>query len=149
MITMDTDIPLKGLLSIILRSHRVFIGREQGHLNLTDAQVACLLRIHREPGIKQDELATFFHVDKGTIARTLRRLEESGFIEREQDPENRRRYILEVTGRGEEIIPLILKVEERWEDLLFRNFTDEERRIFREMCRRLAEEGLRIRGDER
>ena len=146
---MDRDIPLKGLLSIILRSHRVFIGRELGHLNLTDAQVACLLRIHREPGIKQDELATFFHVDKGTIARTLRRLEESGFIEREQDPENRRRYILEVTGRCGEIIPLILKVEERWEELLFRNFTDEERRIFREMCRRLAEGRLGIRSAER
>nr|3BPX_A Chain A, Transcriptional regulator [unidentified]3BPX_B Chain B, Transcriptional regulator [unidentified] len=144
---MDRDIPLKGLLSIILRSHRVFIGRELGHLNLTDAQVACLLRIHREPGIKQDELATFFHVDKGTIARTLRRLEESGFIEREQDPENRRRYILEVTRRGEEIIPLILKVEERWEDLLFRDFTEDERKLFRKMCRRLAEEAVRMRGE--
>lgn len=144
----DSDIPFRGLLSIILRSHRVFVARELSSLKLTDAQVACIFRIHRQPGVTQDELSWFFQVDKGTIARITRRLEERGLIMRKQDPQNRRRYMLSLTAQGEELIPLIREVEDRWTDLLFENLTDEERDTLMEMCRRLAEDAMKIRGVE-
>ncbi|QEF93813.1 MarR family transcriptional regulator [Methanothermobacter sp. KEPCO-1] len=144
----DSDIPFKGLLSIILRSHRVFVARELSSLKLTDAQVACLFRIHRQPGVTQDELSWFFQVDKGTIARITRRLEEKGLIIKKQDPQNRRRYRLNLTDQGEELIPLIREVEKRWTDLLFENLTQEEQDELMRMCRRLAEGAMKIRGVE-
>ncbi len=142
---MNSNIPLRGLLSIILRSHRVFISRELGDLNLTDAQVACILRIHHKPGVTQDELAWFFQVDKGTIARTTGRLEERGFIRRRQDPENRRRYMLTLTEKGRSTIPIIMDAEKKWTELLFRNLNPQEQEAFTGLCRRLAEEAMEIR----
>ncbi len=142
---LNPKIPLRGLLSIILRSHRVFISRELEDMNLTDAQVACILRVNHRPGFTQDELAWFFQVDKGTIARTIRRLEDRGFLNRKQDPDNRRRYMLSLTEKGRQAIPIIMDAERKWAELLFRNMTMEEQEAFIRMCQRLAEEAMEIR----
>jgi DNA-binding MarR family transcriptional regulator len=48
-------------------------------------------------------------------------------VRRVQDPVNRRRYILYLTEKGENIIPEILDAEKKWEDTIFKDFSEEER----------------------
>jgi len=139
---MSLNIPFRGILSIVIRNHFIFMNRELKHLELTEGQVPCLMAISKQPGITQDDLARMFHIDKGTIARTIRKLEEKNRVNKIPDPVNRRRYLLSLTDGGEELIPEILCAEKKWENIIFKGFSDEERgEIFKGM-EKMAVNGL-------
>ena len=55
----------------------------------------------RHPGASQEEIACFYALDKASVARDARRLEDLGHIRRQTAPENRRQYQLFVTPEGE------------------------------------------------
>lgn len=141
---MSLNIPFKGLVSIILRNHFIFMNRELKHLNLTEGQVPCLIALSRKVELTQDDLARMFFIDKGTIARTIQKLEDKELVRRVQDPVNRRRYLLFLTEKGEKLIPEILRVETEWENIIFKGLSDEERILLVEGVEELAKNSLKI-----
>ena len=52
---------------------------------------------------------------KGNIAKSLKKLEEDGYIEREVNPENRRKYMLKTTSKGDEFVPKFRQISKDWE----------------------------------
>jgi DNA-binding MarR family transcriptional regulator len=145
---MSLKIPFKGLVSIIIRNHFIFMNRELKHLNLTEGQVPCLMVLSHKHGVTQDDLAGMLHIDKGTIARAIQKLEDKELVQRVQDPVNRRRYRLSLTKKGEGIIPEILSVEKEWEDIIFKGFSDEERSQLVKGVKELAKNSLKISNKE-
>ena len=141
---MSLNIPLKGLLSIIVRNHFIFMNRELKHLNLTEGQVPYLVALSKNEHLTQDDLANMFYIDKGTIARTIQKLEEKELVQRLHDPVNRRRYRLSLTEKGEEIVPEILHAEKKWENILFKDFSDEESSLLVENVATLAKNSLKL-----
>lgn len=61
----------------------------------------------RHPGASQEDVVAFFALDKASVARGARRLEELGHLRREQDPVDRRQYRLVLTEGGEEMRRII------------------------------------------
>lgn len=139
---MSLDIPFRGIVSIVTRNHYIFMNHELKHLELTEGQVPCLMVLSKKEGITQDDLAKMFHIDKGTIARAIRKLEEKGMVNKVQDPLNRRKYRLSLTPKGEQVIPVILQAEKKWENNIFKGFSSEERSFMLEGMRRLAENSI-------
>jgi MarR family transcriptional regulator, organic hydroperoxide resistance regulator len=72
-------------------------------LGVTFQQRTVLRLVGQFPGISAGELATYLHVDPGTVSATLRRLQARGFLARRRDVEDRRRVLLELTARGERL----------------------------------------------
>lgn len=74
-----------------------------------------LLYINRHPGTTQDAIVSHMYIDKCTVARRTKRLEELGYISRETGKEDRRENNLYVTESGEKLVPVIrdLSDEER------------------------------------
>ena len=71
--------------------------------NLRDSYY--LLKIYySEIELSQEDLCDIFCQSKGTVAKTLRKLEDKGYIERIINKDNRRKYILKLTKKGEEVI---------------------------------------------
>ncbi|PSP44415.1 MarR family transcriptional regulator [Halobacteriales archaeon QH_6_64_20] len=60
-----------------------------------------LSALYNEEGVSQTTLADDHHLDKGVIARVVRRLEEKGYVERRPDPEDKRRKLLYLTEEAE------------------------------------------------
>lgn len=141
---MSLNIPLKGLLSIIVRNHFIFMNRELKHLNLTEGQVPYLVALSKNEQLTQDDLAKMFHIDKGTIARTIQKLEGKELVQRLHDPVNRRRYRLSLTEKGEEIVPEILHAEKKWENILFKDFSDKESSLLVKNVATLAKNSLEL-----
>jgi len=141
---MSLNIPFRGILSIVIRNHFIFMNKELKYLELTEGQVPCLMAISKKPEITQDDLARMFHIDKGTIARTIRKLEEKKLVNKFQDQFNRRRYLLSLTEKGENIIPEILRTEEKWENIIFKGFSNEERAGLLKGMKKLAENSLEL-----
>lgn len=68
----------------------------------------------RHPGASQEEICTFYALDKASTARDARRLEDAGHIRREIDPANRRQYQLFLTPQGEEMVKIIDQTHEEF-----------------------------------
>jgi DNA-binding MarR family transcriptional regulator len=82
---------------------RVF-DRRSLHLGLTRAQWRALHRIERVPGLSQAQLAEDLDLEPIAVGRVLDRLERAGFVERREDPEDRRRWRLYPTARIDEVM---------------------------------------------
>lgn len=81
--------------------------------NLRDSYY--LLKIYySEIELSQEYLCDIFCQSKGTVAKTLRKLEDKGYIERIINKDNRRKYILKLTKKGEEVIPVLKREVDYW-----------------------------------
>ena len=74
-----------------------------------------LMTIHEMKNLSQDDLASIFGQSKGTIAKALRKLEDKEYVERIVDENNRRKYILKTTKKGEKLAILLKKDMDEWE----------------------------------
>ena len=84
---LNKDIPLGGLFSIIYRSRNIYLNNSMNTTGLSQGQVFALITLSKEDNITQDRIAELFYLDKGTVARAVRKLEDSGYICRTQDPD--------------------------------------------------------------
>jgi len=77
--------------------------------------VRYIMYIYDNPNCSQEDLVNMFGQSKGNIAKILRKLEDKGFIERQTNPENRRKYMLNTTDKGRELVPKFRKISKEWE----------------------------------
>jgi DNA-binding MarR family transcriptional regulator len=97
--------------SVLIWLHLVRVQNRVGHdeysllsdHGLTAAQFDVLSHLASNPGISQQELAEHLIVTKGNVAGLLDRLELAGLVERQPDPDDRRRYHLMLTEAGRRI----------------------------------------------
>lgn len=120
------DIPLGVFISIIHRTRIIHLNNEMKDLELTAGQVPFLMHLSHKEGITQDDLAVHLHIDKGTVARALKKLEDNGFIYREINPQNRRKYLLFLTEKGRQIVPKIHQIDKEWEKSVCSDLSDTE-----------------------
>ncbi|WP_299526031.1 MarR family transcriptional regulator [uncultured Methanobrevibacter sp.] len=91
----------------IKSSDELIISRE-GHY---------LLKIHEsKDNLSQEDLVNIFCQSKGTVAKSLRKLEDKGYITREINKNNRRKYILKLTRKGEGVIPKLKHELNKWDE---------------------------------
>ena len=110
---------LSRSLSALERRHRRFMNLALGADGIPiNIPYRYIIAIKRNPNTSQDFLADSFGVDKSFIARKTRKMEVSGFITRQPDPDNRRAYMLNLTQKGEEAYLLIVKRSDEWESLI-------------------------------
>ncbi|HEX3014224.1 MAG TPA: MarR family transcriptional regulator [Methanobacterium sp.] len=140
----DPNLPLDGLISIIYRSQYVIVNKDANELNITCRQISCLRLVSAYPKITQEEIANTFQVDKGTVARTIRKLEDEEFLYRVQDPENRRKYQIFLTEKGKNIIPKIKVIEDNWEEMVCKGLNKDEISKLMELLYLIAENSLEI-----
>lgn len=77
--------------------------------------VRYIMYIYDNPNCSQDDLANMFGQSKGNIAKILKKLEENDFIQRQINPENRRKYMLNTTDKGKELVPKYREISKNWE----------------------------------
>ncbi|MGF7119303.1 MarR family winged helix-turn-helix transcriptional regulator [Methanobacterium oryzae] len=122
----DSEIPVSLMVSMIHRTHMIFINEKIKDIDITAGQIPFLMVLSREEGISQDDLASHFHIDKGVVARALRRLEDNKYLFREVDPENRRRHLIYLTSKGKGTVPIIKNIDKEWEDSMRSKISDDE-----------------------
>ena len=71
-------------------------------------------------------LAAHFHIDKGTVARALRKLEDKEYLFRKVDSLNRRKYLIYLTEKGRMAVPTVINIEKEWENSICSKFSEVE-----------------------
>lgn len=130
-------------ISIIHRHAIGYLKKEMAPLGLHASHHFILFSLYRQDGISQDELSNHLHVDKATITRTIRKLINDGFVKREPDPLDQRRYCLYLTKRGLDARPKIKAILENWNDILLKDFSDTEMDMAFDLLKRMSENTLK------
>lgn len=104
------DESLGFLVSDISRLMRQQFQRRIAGSPLTLAQARALVRISRNEGIRQVDLAELLEIQPITLVRLIDQLAEAGLVERRPDPADRRAYRLFLTGHAGAQLKLIRTV---------------------------------------
>jgi DNA-binding MarR family transcriptional regulator len=138
------DIPFGAVVSLVNRSKYVFLNNRLRPLDLSAGQVPVLMLLAKEQNLMQDDLVRHYHLDKGTIARAVRKLEDAGYLRRITDPGNRRAVRLFLTQKGDQAIPLLEKINHEWEDRISAGLSPGERRTVQALMKTVAKDSLAI-----
>lgn len=86
-----------------------------------------ILKELRERGtMTQKELADICILDVATMSRTLDRLEQSGLIKRENNPESRRSWNISLTQDGEKMADKAIEIFDMTDEIFCKGITEEE-----------------------
>ena len=119
-----------------LASQRVF---DQAELGITVEQWILLKIIEESNQISQKQLANKSLRDPASITRTLDILNKSGFIIREQIPENRRQYNIVLTTIGKKFVAKHIKMIKELRVKLIKGFSLKELETLTAMLKRLQD----------
>lgn len=97
------------LISDVARLLRHAVDHEAGGLGTTRAQWVVLVRIKRQPGLSQIELAQQVDIAPITLTRLLDRLEAHGLVERRRDKADRRIRRLFLTDAAEPVLATLAR----------------------------------------
>ena len=111
-----TQIPVGKLLYMIGKGYSVYVNRNLEEFGINTTQLHLLFEIAHESNINQEMIATRCNINKGAVARSIRKLEERGLVKREIDKNNRRQNRLSLTKDGEDILIKACGVLRDWED---------------------------------
>ena len=98
-----------------------------------------VLYVRRHPGARQEDVACFYAVDKTSVARDARRLEDMGHLRREVDPSNRRQYQIYLTDAGREVLPVLEEACRDFTAKLSAGVSPEDWRLLQTLLERLEE----------
>ena len=125
--------------SIIYRHGKTINDRMIRKFHLSGGQSRYLALICENPGISQESLVQYYQIDKGAIAKSIRRMEELGYIRREQNPEDRRAYCIFPTEKAHEVMDFCREDMKRMEAAFEESLTPEEIETFQRLLLRITD----------
>ena len=109
-----------------------------GAAAVTPTQWAALARLAEEGAASQNHLGRMTAMDPATVQGVIRRLEARGLIDREPDPDDRRRTRLKLSADGAALVARHSPDGARVPALTLAPLSDEEAATFLELLRKLA-----------
>lgn len=111
-------------IGMIARSLDSISNIEFREYDLTKGQYLYLVRICENPGIIQEMAAEMIKVDRTTAARAIKKLEMNGFVEKKDDPHNKKIKKLFPTEKGKKVYPFIKRENDYSNSVALKGFTE-------------------------
>lgn len=89
--------PLYACAKEVVRQYRKPLEK----LNLTYTQYLVMMVLWEQGSMTEGQLGRIIHLDSGTLAPLLKRLERNGLIRRTRPEDNERRLLLSLTKKGD------------------------------------------------
>lgn len=114
------------LLYILHKNNRKYLNDSLAKYDLNLLQAMCMFIMIERKNISQQELTDLLFLTKSGITKAIRKLELDGYIERSKSEKDARQYVLNLTKKGEDTIPMLIKIYDEWEELIgFKELDDE------------------------
>jgi len=102
-------------------------GRYAKSTGLSMHQVSLMMQLNYRGACGMSEISERFNVTPAAASQLVDKLVQSGYIQREEDPNDRRAKLLNLTDKGREVIQQGFEERYRWVDELTERLTEEER----------------------
>lgn len=140
---------MRRQIELLRRMERQYIRKHMAHMGLLppEAHVLYLLFVEEQP--RQEDIALKFSLDKGSVARSMARLEELGLVQRQISDHCRREKLVTLTDAGQTAAEQIQALWNDWEEIGYQGFTAAERALYESFLTRIAQNALESkRGEE-
>jgi|GEM_PF-971900 len=84
-------------------------------MGLSDIIPPYLIILYFHPGVSQDYIACHLNIDKGAVAKAIKIHVKNGYIDKQVDKNDKRKYNLFLTQKGEDTLPLIFDAKRKFE----------------------------------
>ena len=124
--------PFKAI-SILYRKSHIWLNNRCAQYGLTAAQAMVILIVCDFGSLTQDEITKRLGLDKSVIAKTVVKLEETGFLVRTTHPKDKRTYDIQPTRRAWEVYPAVREEIDVCVQRMTREMTQEQRAAFQQL----------------
>ena len=122
----ETDastLSISKLITMIARGNTIYLNHHLEDLGINASQLYLLFEISYQKNVNQEKIASRCNINKGAVARSIKKLEEMDLVKREIDDENRRQNKVSLTPKGEKTLNDSTDLLDKWEDEVFSNDT--------------------------
>ncbi|KOF08850.1 MarR family transcriptional regulator [Planococcus glaciei] len=124
-------------IGMIARALDSISNIEFKEFDLTKGQYLYLVRICENPGIIQEQLIDLIKVDRSTATRAIQKMEANGFIEKKDDPRNKKIKKLFPTDKGNAVYPFIKRENDHSNKVALDGFSELEEEMAFELLQRI------------
>lgn len=126
---------LADILFIFHKNQNKYFNDELSKYDLNLLQALCLLMINKNDELNQKALSDGMYLTKGAITKAVTKLESEKWISREKSHKDKRNYVLRLTEKGRNFLPILGEINRSWITQMGLNELDPE---FMETCRELT-----------
>ena len=127
-----TDDPFKSI-SILYRKSHIWLNNACVPCHLPAAQAVVILIVCHFQTLTQDEITKRLGLDKSVIAKTVTKLEETGFLIRSTNARDKRTYDIRPTEKAWEVYPSVKEQLDICFQRMTQDMTDAERTEFKRL----------------
>lgn len=113
-------------ISILSRQEQRYMKEELKRYDLGYTSYKFLFYIASHKGCSQKDICNYMALNEAVATRTVRELQEKGFVKREKREDNARMYEISLTEKGNEILPYIKETLYKWWSYLTDMLSQEE-----------------------
>lgn len=124
---------------VIVRYWRSFTEKKLKEFDLTFGEQIIIIFLSKNENVNQESISKRYMIDKGMVAKTLTRLEDKGFIKREQNPNNKREIIISLTEKSAYIMEYINTIFDDWNKILYGEMSKEDIDCVKRLTGKMAE----------
>lgn len=144
---MGDDSYLKNF-SIIHRFSIMYHVRSMKEFNISGHQMGYIMHVCQQPGISQEDLASWLRLNKGSVAKGIRSLVQDGYIQRIPNENDHRAYCLFPTEKAYKIFSEAERSLKHFNEILTYNMTKEEQDLFKTLLNRACSNVLKAAGED-
>lgn len=135
-------------LSAIVKYGYIYAHHNLENVNITGSEHSVIIYLSMHTWGNQAQISQALMLNKGTIAKTLAKLEEKNIIERSINPKNKREKIVSLSEYGKSMIDIVLNISDQWEKDVLAGLTAQEKDIFYNLIEKVADNAKTIAHDQ-
>ena len=112
--------------SILYRCNQKHFDKILSKFDIGYTQLILLTQIYENEGISMNELAIMGVFDKGTITKSIQRLEQLSYVRIENSEVDKRSKLLFTTDKAQEIMPELYQKRSEWNSYLSSELSEDE-----------------------
>lgn len=122
---------------ILYRNFITYSHQRLEEMGLSSGLLYFVLYIGKHPGCSPGELAEKLQMDSGHTTRSVDKLVNSAFVIREKSLEDKRKYILNLTEKGQQVFQLSYDLFEEWDQMAMAGLSKEESDLLNDLVKRV------------
>lgn len=116
-----STLPIGKLITMIARGQTIYLNHHLEEFGINATQLHLLFEISHQQNVNQEKIASRCNINKGAVARSIRKLEDNGFVKRQIDENNRRQNQVSLTPKGEKTLHESIKLLNEWESEVYKD----------------------------
>jgi len=125
--------------SILFRCNQKHFDKILSRYDIGYTQLILLTRIYENEGISMNELAVMGVFDKGTITKSIQKLEQASYVTVSVSETDKRSRLLYTTNKTQEIMPELYRMRSEWVSYLSEGLDPEELESYHRVQEKLIE----------